>query len=229
MRRRRAALVLVLALVAALALPGGGSAHPGHQVAEVSVGQFRYQPAEINIVIGDGINWVFRGPETNHTITADPGQSETFDSDPGTTSPSHAIDDTFYNLFNTKGTFTYHCKVHPDMRGTIHVTDPTPPTILAANVRPTSFCTGRGCKKPKLKVTVDQAATMEGTLERRGKRWKEIRELGPTFLNAGENVLPLDAKGLDPAKYRAIVSARDAFGLTSAPENAEFQIEERRR
>ena len=59
----------------------------------------------------------------NHSVTADPGQAEQFDSDPAglPTGTSHPPGQGFIHTFNHVGTFAYHCKVHPEMRGTIEV------------------------------------------------------------------------------------------------------------
>ena len=225
--KSRAACVAIAVLGTALLLPGASSAHPGHAVAQVDVGQNRFEPAEIEIFVGDGINWVFRGPDTNHSITADPDQIETFDSDPGNPAPLHAIDDTYYHDFYGLGTYTYHCKVHPEMRGTIRVRNPQPPALYSAKVKPAELCNGRGCPDPKLKVKVDQTANVVGAIERKDKNWQEVREVGPTLVEAGKNTLPLDIKGLSPGKYRAVVRATDEFSLASERQKAEFVIRNR--
>ena len=212
-------------LIVSLLLPGGAAAHPGHAVATVDVGQNSYAPAEITIFVGDGINWVFRGPDTNHSITADPGQIESFDSDPATRRPCTPSTTRYYHDFYGLGTYTYHCKVHPEMRGTIHVENPQPPALRSAKVKPSELCNGRGCPEAKLKVEVGETANIVGTIQRRGKKnWKEVREIGPTAVETGKSALPLDIEGLKPDKYRAVVRAQDAFSLVSEPERAEFTI-----
>jgi plastocyanin len=215
---------LAAALAAALLLPSAASAHPGHAIAEVDVGQNRFEPAEIEIFVGDGINWVFRGPDTNHSITADPGQIESFDSDPGEAYPVHAIDDVYYHDFYGLGTYTYHCKVHPEMRGSITVRRPQPPVLSSAAVKPGKLCNGPSCPKPDLRVKVDHAVNIIGDIERRGKRWREVRELPPRAVEGGKSSVPLDIKGLSPGRYRAVVRARDDFGMFSDPQRAKFEI-----
>jgi len=216
--------MVVAVLAAGLLLPAGASAHPGHAVAEVDVGENRYEPADIEIFVGDGINWVFRGPDTNHSITADPGQIETFDSDPDNPFPVHAIDDVYYHDFYGLGTYTYHCKVHPEMRGSVTVRSPQPPVLSSAKVKPATLCAGKGCPKPQLRVKVNHAVNIVGEIERHGKRWREVRELPPRAVDGGKSSVPLDVKGLRPGEYRAVVRARDDIGLFSTPERAEFEI-----
>ena len=222
---RRAPIAVAIALCGALLLPGTGSGHPGHQVAEISVGLVSFQPAEVTIATGDGIGWVFRGPDTNHTITADAGQSETFDSDPGVSEPSHAIDDSYYHDFFTAGSFTYHCRVHPQMRGTVNVIDPRPPSMETPEVRPREFCAGRGCPKPKLRISINEQATLAGAIQRRAvDDWEQVRPLDEKTVERGTQELKLPVKGLEPGRYRVEVTARDSFNLVSEPRRARFVV-----
>ena len=59
--------------------------HPGHGPVRVDVGDGAFKPADIRIGTGDTVLWVWSGPDLDHTVTADPGQAEQFDSDPGGT------------------------------------------------------------------------------------------------------------------------------------------------
>src|SRR5688572_12196058 len=73
------ALVLVL-------LPAASGAHPGHGLEPVVVDgdSFAYEPATVTVGVGDSLVWTWDGNLfNNHSVTADPGQAEQFDSDPG--------------------------------------------------------------------------------------------------------------------------------------------------
>lgn len=224
MRRRRALAAIPLALAGLLLAPAGGSGHPGHGYAQVDVATLSYQPADISIVVGDGVNWVWRGPDTNHTITADPGQAESFDSDPSG-QPAHAVDDSFFHLFQSPGRFTYHCKVHPTMRGTIDVSDLLPPALAGAKVKPAAVCAERGCKQPELRISVNEPATLSGEIERRAKGgWRRARSVPARELDPGPNSVPLRVRGLDAGDYRVTATARDGLGNESAPQQARFEV-----
>src|SRR2546428_2164515 len=103
----------------------------------VSIGYFRYTPTTITIDQGDTVTWNWGGPDTNHTVTSDPGQADSFDSD-----PTHTLGPppggTYSHKFLTRGTFTYFCQVHSYMHGTVVVNaaqtppEPTPQTVQAA-------------------------------------------------------------------------------------------------
>src|ERR687884_1486227 len=88
----------------------------------VTVGLGASAPATVQIDPGDTVHWTFSGPDTNHSVTADAGQTEMFDSDPGNDVPNHMVGDPFDWTFRTPGSFTYYCKVHPfTMKGRVNV------------------------------------------------------------------------------------------------------------
>jgi plastocyanin len=77
----------------------------------VSIIDFAYSPATTTIGVGGTVTWTNSG-STAHTVTGDQGA---FDS--GNINPAG----TFSFKFNTAGTYTYHCSIHPQMVGTIVV------------------------------------------------------------------------------------------------------------
>jgi len=80
-------------------------------VPTVVIDNFAYAPQSITVRQGTFI--LFTNKDyVPHTITADDGS---FDS--GTLNPGS----TWTGAFNTKGTFTYHCTIHPTMHGTVVV------------------------------------------------------------------------------------------------------------
>jgi len=102
-----AALSMAVLLVSASgreALAQGGAA--------VSIVDFAFQPGSVEVAAGGTVTWTNTGQAT-HTVTADDG---TFDS--GQLAPGSS----FSQTFDTAGTFTYHCAIHPQMTGTITVT-----------------------------------------------------------------------------------------------------------
>jgi len=69
-------------------------------------------PADLPVAAGDTVEWINR-MNMDHTVTADNGE---FDS--GTLGK----DDSFQHVFDSAGTFDYHCDFHGEMRGKVSVT-----------------------------------------------------------------------------------------------------------
>jgi plastocyanin len=69
-----------------------------------------YNPNPLTITAGTTVTWT-NMDSTTHTATSDTGVFG------GTLAPNAQVSFTFPN----KGTFTYHCTIHPNMVGTITV------------------------------------------------------------------------------------------------------------
>jgi len=79
--------------------------------AAVSIANFAFQPASLQISAGSSVTWT-NADSTAHTVTSDSGA---FDS--GSLAPGAS----FTQTFTTPGTYTYHCQIHPFMTATIVV------------------------------------------------------------------------------------------------------------
>lgn len=77
----------------------------------VTIANFTYSPVTLTIKVGDSVTWTNNDSAT-HTATADTGS---FDTGNLTKGQSKTI------TFTNKGTFTYHCTFHPNMKGTLIV------------------------------------------------------------------------------------------------------------
>lgn len=78
---------------------------------EAIIKDFSFNPGEIRIQAGTTVIWTNQD-NASHTVTADDGN---FDS--GLIPAGEAYE----FAFTTPGTFSYHCTVHPDMKGVIVV------------------------------------------------------------------------------------------------------------
>ena len=97
----------------------------------VTIADFKFTPASITIHVGDTVTWTNHGPSA-HTATANNGGFNTGVLQKGQ-SASHT--------FNTPGTFTYICSIHPFMHGTVVVLANTTSTTHATT--PTSATTAK--------------------------------------------------------------------------------------
>ena len=80
----------------------------------VSIQDFFFSPANVTVEPGTTVTWVNEG-NVPHTVTSDDGQ---FDS--GVLMPG----DSYTVMFKGQGTITYHCTIHPSMRGSVTVGTP---------------------------------------------------------------------------------------------------------
>jgi plastocyanin len=77
----------------------------------VVIRELAFNPAQINARVGEDVVWHFDDKGVAHTVTADNGS---FDSGKRT-------DGEFHMAFPQPGTYSYHCSIHPDMKGTVAV------------------------------------------------------------------------------------------------------------
>jgi plastocyanin len=114
----RARQLIVLACGAALAAvwwAGGGDAVAVTRAVEVS--DFQFSPESLIAEPGDTIIFVLKSDAAGpHTVTSESGL---FDEDLSDQQRSIGI------RFLQKGSFPYHCKIHPQMVGTVEVVDTT--------------------------------------------------------------------------------------------------------
>jgi plastocyanin len=203
---------------------------------DVSVANFEFTPASVQVQPGDTVRWTFAGPDLNHTTTSDSGQAESWESDPGeaTFTVNHSPGDQFSHTFNTAGTYGYFCRVHTYMRGTVRVGASSPPPPGGGGAPPPS---GGGAPPPsgdttapvagaprvsvsrrRVTFTLDEAAQVEARL--RGPRTRRTLELAG---RAGTNVLKLP-KRMRPGRYSLRIKATDAAGNASTRPTIKFRV-----
>ncbi len=209
-----------------LAAPGLARAHPGHGTPIVTIGALSYSPSTLTITQNEFVAWSWPGPALNHSVTADPGQAETFDSDSGTPAGqvNHPKGDFFDYYFATPGTFTYHCKVHPSMRGTVVVTPSTvqPPAPNAAP-RIAGLRAVVGAKR-KLRVTfrLSEGAGVRVLVRRAGT--KRVTRSAFARERRGRGSMTLSLKGLRAGRYLLSARAADDSGKKSKTARVAFRL-----
>src|SRR5918997_1899322 len=106
-------LAVLVAAGAFLARVGPIAAHQ-EAAGEVAVVDFAFEPGTLTVPAGATVTWTNSGARP-HTVTADDGSYDSGRLDPG---------EQFSQTFDQPGTFTYFCGFHPDMQGSIVVTEP---------------------------------------------------------------------------------------------------------
>jgi plastocyanin len=80
----------------------------------ITIKNFAFDPTLMTVKTGTVVMWVNQDGAT-HTIVSDTGSPTTFSSDSLSTGASYKF------TFTQPGTYTYHCSIHPSMKGTIIV------------------------------------------------------------------------------------------------------------
>lgn len=78
---------------------------------DVSIQNFAFSPATLHVKVGDKVTWTNKD-SVGHSATADDGS---FDTGVLAQGKSGSV------TFKRAGTYTYHCSIHPNMKGTIVV------------------------------------------------------------------------------------------------------------
>ena len=86
---------------------GGGS-----EQAQVSIVDNAFEPAEVEVATGSTVTWENTG-DSAHTVTFEDGE------DSGNLESGATYDRTF----DAAGDFPYVCSIHPEMSGTVTVTE----------------------------------------------------------------------------------------------------------
>ena len=119
--------------------------------AAVTIVDFAFQPASLEVTAGTTVTWTNSGAAP-HTVTADNGA---FDS--GRLAPGAS----FSQTFDAAGTVTYHCEIHSQMTGTIVVTDASGAPAAASDQGTGQANAGNQEQAPK---TVKMPNTGVGTM-----------------------------------------------------------------
>ncbi len=83
--------------------------------SSVVINNFAFSPAAITVKAGTKVTWK-NNDSTTHTVTEN-------DSQAGPASGNLAPGSSYSFTYTTAGTFKYHCSIHPDMTGTVTVTE----------------------------------------------------------------------------------------------------------
>jgi plastocyanin len=124
-----AALIASVAVVVVGSASGASAAPAAAGQQAVAIDNFAFSPAEVTITVGSAVTWT-NLQSARHTATSD---TAIWDSDLLTQNATFAF------TFNEAGDFAYHCDVHPDMLGVVHVIAEEAPAAVeqpAADVAP---------------------------------------------------------------------------------------------
>jgi plastocyanin len=185
--KRRWSVLAGLIFSTALCGAGSGFLAPSASAtsASVAIQNFAYSPTPLNVTTNTSVTWTNMDPAP-HSVTSDASPA-VFDSSPANCGPAGGTGciqpsgGTFTFTFTTAGTFSYHCRVHSFMHGTIVV---SAPAVSVSSVSPSSL--GQGAKTT---LTVNGAGFTSGaTVTSSGTGIA----FGPsTFLSASKLTVPV--------------------------------------
>jgi plastocyanin len=87
---------------------------PTGEASTVNIKDFAFSPSTLMVKTGTTVTWV-NLDAAPHKIASDSGSPVAFSSDSLSTGASYRF------TFSQPGTFTYHCSIHPSMKGTVIV------------------------------------------------------------------------------------------------------------
>jgi len=114
---KKLALLLVIISMVTVLITGcsGYSSNPppgpSSNTTSVVISNFSFSPETITVKAGASVTWT-NNDSTTHTVTSDIGAFDSGHLSPGAT---------FNFTFASSGNFTYHCAIHPTMKGTVIV------------------------------------------------------------------------------------------------------------
>ncbi|MEX2236862.1 MAG: cupredoxin family copper-binding protein [Dehalococcoidia bacterium] len=95
--------------------PADPSTLPAEETTEVLIEDFNFQPAHIQVAVGDTVTFTQGADGAPHTATADAGSFDT-----GTLTDEGESGEA---TFDTAGEFSYFCEIHPEMLGLVTVVE----------------------------------------------------------------------------------------------------------
>lgn len=204
MTRRKPILVAAVA-AGALCLASPAQAAP----ANVSIGEFSYRAARVQIDPGESVTWTNKG-DVAHTVTSRTGSPERFDSDQLDTGA------TFKRTFASPGRYAYICTLHPgQMSGVVQVGPDTTATKL------TKLKAKRSRKSVRLTFRLSEDAKLKATITRSGKR---VAVLTSKTLREGAGSLAYKPKKLAAGRYKVKLVATDAAGNKAKAVSGSFSV-----
>ncbi len=238
-----APLVLLVTVAAlSLSVDGAGAAN-----TRVSISDFAWSN-EPGIDLGESVTWDWIGPDTAHSVTGTGPGGVFVDSDPGNPFPDRLPGDSFTVAFDQPGRFTFACKIHPIVRGTVTVSDqlgdpdsdpgPQPPISfdrVSPDVREVLLLKtklGFRGKGTALKFASDERGTADVEYFRLIRRdgWTTERFAGYDTWTGfiGYNTVPFARRSsrfaARPGSYLARLRVADQGGNSAGPFELRFEI-----
>jgi plastocyanin len=174
---RQLAAAAVAVLVSALVL----AASAGAANRRIAISDYQWSDPDIHVDLGEHVTWYWIGPDLMHSVTGDPPNAVGLDSDPQTNTPKHKLGDSFQLQFNNPGTYSFTCKLHSAVHGTVTVSatpgnpgsEPDPVPATRVDLTPPTL-RGLGLSDPvvhhrgaRLRFALDESGKVDAEFYRR--------------------------------------------------------------
>ena len=193
--------------------------------------------------LGEHVTWYWTGPDTMHSVTGTSPNDIGWDSENGNPTPRHDVGDSFSFEFDQPGTYTFQCKLHSSVRGTIevlgqprrpgHRARPVPPNnvdVTNPKMTETSLAADDfGSKGTTLHVALNEKANLDAEfwrLRNHGPReyggWQEWQgHIGYNNEPFGDHTKHFRPR---PGSYVALLRATDASHNSGKAARLRFRI-----
>lgn len=234
-----------LAALATIAVPAAAALAPAAEAANrrVAISNYQWSQPEIQIDLGEHVGWYWVGPDVVHSVTGTSDNARGLDSDPETNLPQHPVGDSFALSFDQPGVYSFQCKLHSTVRGTVVVSaepgdpvaepDPVPASrvdLVEPQIRhlrlPSASLTGRG---GQLHFWLGERAKLDADYFRLGPGGeREFAGWGKWSGYLGLNEIRFGGRGkhfdAPPGRYLAELRATDRENNVSDPRRVRFSI-----
>lgn len=95
--------------IPAASIPPTATEPSGQKITEITIQNFAFVPNTITVKKGSSVRWTNKDTAP-HTVTGEKAKSGNLEQN-----------QSFVQTFNTDGSYTYSCSIHPSMKGTITV------------------------------------------------------------------------------------------------------------
>ena len=240
---RPLAATVAAALLVALAIALVATAAASAANRRVAIGDYRWSLPDMQLDLGEHVTWYWVGPDTMHSVTGISPDSHGLDSDPTTNQPQHPIGDSFQLSFDRPGTYTFQCKLHSSVGGTINVSstpgdpntevDPIPRShvdLTAPTINETALESKRLHKRrgARLRFALDERSTVDADYYRFKQGRKHFEGYAEWSGHIGYNSIRFGSRErhfrAPPGRYVALLRATDEANNASHAKRLRFRI-----
>lgn len=254
-RRVIRALSILAAAAAALAFSAAAVTPAQAANTRISISDFQWSKnAEIDL--GESVIWDWIGPDTLHSVSGEAPNAEQWDSDPGNVDP-HPLGDTFEVTFDQPGVYSFRCKLHASVRGTVTVSsnpgdpssDPGPQPPLNFDLEPPNFTgvflnqTSLGPKgkgtgmnfgiNEKSMITVDYYELIKKGKGKKAKWKRKFAGFGEWEAHVGNNTINFAKRtgnfAAKPGRYSGFTYATDMSANSTPITKLKFAINKKKK